>query len=64
MRKSDIGAAVSILRGILDRVEAESLNAPPRVVARLEGAILGAEAAATPRVRAAKTRRLHDGLDQ
>ena len=63
MRKSDILAAAAILRGILDKVEEGSLKAPTRVVARIEGAILGAEAVATPRMRAAETGRLRDGLD-
>jgi hypothetical protein len=64
MKKSDALAAVSILREILGKVEMGSLKAPQRVVARLEGAILGVEAAATSRARAAKSGRLHDGLDQ
>jgi len=63
MKKSDILAAAAILRGILDKVEAGSLKAPTRVAARIEGAVLGAEAVATPRTRAAGTERLRDSLD-
>ena len=64
MSKSDILAAAAILRGILDKVEAGSLTAPTRVVAWIEGAILGAEAVATPRMRTAVTGRLRDNLNQ